>query len=81
MSRAPSLKAGRPRYFWDDPHKYRIGIGSTYFARPTRILAAVISMGSLKTKFRKLWYIGLGAALALVPAMTTLADGGGSSSE
>ena len=38
-------------------------------------------MGSLKTKFRKLWYIGLGAALALVPALTALADDGGSNSE
>ena len=37
-------------------------------------------MGSLKTKFRKLWYIGIGAALALVPALTALADGGGGSS-
>ena len=39
-------------------------------------------MGSFKTKFRKLWYIGLGAALALAPALTALADGDdGSSSE
>ena len=39
-------------------------------------------MGSFKPKFRKLWYIGLGAALALVPALTALADGDdGSSSE
>jgi len=38
-------------------------------------------MGSFKTRFRKLWYIGLGAALALVPALTALADDGGSNSE
>ena len=38
-------------------------------------------MGSFKTRFRKLWYVGIGAALALVPALTALADGGGSSSE
>ena len=38
-------------------------------------------MSSLKTRFRKLWYIGLGAALALVPALTALADDGGSNSE
>ena len=38
-------------------------------------------MGSLKTKIRKFWYIGLGAALALVPAFTAFAEGGGSQSE
>ena len=36
-------------------------------------------MRSIKARFRKLWYIGLGAALALVPALTALADGGGGS--
>ena len=39
-------------------------------------------MSLLKTRIRKFWYIGLGAALALVPALTALADGdGGSSSQ
>ena len=31
-------------------------------------------MRFLKNGFRKLWYIGLGAALALVPALTAFAN-------
>ena len=38
-------------------------------------------MRTLKTRFRKLWYIAFGAALALVPALTALADDGGSETE
>ena len=33
-------------------------------------------MRSLKTRFRKLWYVGFGAMLALVPALTALAEDG-----
>ena len=33
-------------------------------------------MRFLKSKFRSLWYIGLGAALALVPAIVAFADDG-----
>ncbi len=36
-------------------------------------------MQSLKTKFRKLWFIGLGAALALVPTLAVFANGGSDS--
>ena len=36
-------------------------------------------MRSLKTRFRKIWYIGLGAALAVVPALTAFADDGSTS--
>ena len=36
-------------------------------------------MRSLKTRFRKLWYIGFGAALALAPALTALANDGSAS--
>ena len=37
-------------------------------------------MRYLKTRFRKLWYIGVGAALGLVPVLTAFAEGGGSES-
>ena len=37
-------------------------------------------MRSLKSRIRKFWYIGIGAALALAPTLTAFADGGGSDS-
>ena len=36
-------------------------------------------MRSLKTRFRKLWYIGLGAVLALVPTLVVMASDGNDS--
>ncbi len=36
-------------------------------------------MRSLKTRFRKIWYIGLGAVLALAPTLVVFADGGNDS--
>ena len=38
-------------------------------------------MRPTKTRLQKLLYVGLGAALALVPAFTALANDGGSASE
>ena len=36
-------------------------------------------MRSLKTRSRKLWFIGLGAVLALAPTLVVLASGGSNS--
>ena len=36
-------------------------------------------MRTLKSRIRKFWYIGIGAALALAPALTAFADGGSGS--
>ena len=38
-------------------------------------------MRTLKSRIRKFWYLGIGAALALAPALTALADGSGSTSD